>query len=62
MVDDVDDEEYISVEDALRVLRDSSLVTRAPAIEDLVWRRISGYVCYRSDIPSQLIDTLMQLP
>ena len=37
-----DDENYISVEDALRVVRDNSVQTRAPSrVENAVWDRIS---------------------
>ena len=39
---DTDGEGWIAVEDALKVLRSSS-DTRAPrAVEDAVWKRISG--------------------
>lgn len=42
---DGDDEDYINVSDALKVLRDSIENTVAPkAVEEAVWNRIHGYV------------------
>lgn len=43
-VDDVDIGQYIDVQDALAVLVDRNVQTRAPeAVEDVIWKRISGY-------------------
>ncbi|KAJ7596676.1 SGT1 protein-domain-containing protein [Mycena floridula] len=41
---DHDDESYIAVDDALRIVRDPALDTLSPSqTEALIWRRISGY-------------------
>ncbi|KAH7883844.1 SGT1-domain-containing protein [Phlebopus sp. FC_14] len=41
---DSKDEQYIAVEDALALVRDTSIDTLAPkAVENTVWQRISGY-------------------
>ncbi|KAH7927363.1 SGT1-domain-containing protein [Leucogyrophana mollusca] len=39
-----DADEYLASEDALSLVRDATVDTRAPqAVEDIVWQRISGY-------------------
>ncbi|KAG6381423.1 SGT1 protein-domain-containing protein [Boletus reticuloceps] len=39
-----EEDEYITIEDALPLVRDASVDTLAPkAVEDIVWQRISGY-------------------
>ncbi|CAL1696402.1 unnamed protein product [Somion occarium] len=41
---ELDNEDYINVQDAPKVVRDISVETRAPqAVEDAVWKRIHGY-------------------
>ncbi|KAI6153350.1 SGT1 protein-domain-containing protein [Pisolithus tinctorius] len=38
------DEDYIAIDDALRLVRDACICTLAPKeVEDAVWKRISGY-------------------
>lgn len=45
------DEDWIAAQDALKLVRDAAVNTRAPLeVEQLVWQRISGYVQFQSDI------------
>lgn len=40
---DDDLEEYLAIDDALKLVRDATVITRAPsAVENVVWQRISG--------------------
>ncbi|KAG6817605.1 hypothetical protein H0H87_006233 [Tephrocybe sp. NHM501043] len=66
-----DDDEYISAQDAIKLVRDPSVPTFAPkSVEAIVWRRISGYPAAAQShvhktmayVPTDIALTLVKSP